>query len=62
MQLFESAEKMQSKDSETMGPSKRQASKLGFNNRFTKECWTLASDIRDELAITYLEHYIYVVT
>ena len=47
MQLFESAEKMQSKDSETMGPSKRQASKLGFNNRFTKECWTLASDIRD---------------
>ena len=46
MQLFESAE-MQSKDSETMGPSKRQASKLGFNNRFTKECWTLASDIRD---------------
>ena len=36
-----------------MGPRKRQASKLGFINLFTKVCGlgTLASDIRDELAI-----------
>ena len=60
MQLFESAEKMQNKllwNSETMGPRKRQASKLGFNNWLLKSVGlgTLASDIRDELAITYLE-------
>ena len=54
--MFESAEKMQSKllgISETMSPRKRQASKLGFINWFTKVCelGTLASDVRDELAI-----------
>ena len=40
-----------------MSPRKRQASKLGFVD-VLKECWTsnTCSDIRGELANTYLEH------